>query len=348
MINIAGKPVSLIVAGLCLQGPVESREPDPLYASNDTLQVTLEAPFTLLMRERDEGQEHPGKLRYTDTDGTTVELGVQVRTRGKFRARKAVCNFAPIRLNFRTSEVKGTLFAKQDKLKLVTHCDSKSERYEQTVITEYLAYRILNLMTDFSYRVRLLRITYEYSDSKRKKDSFAILIESDERLAKRIEHSLIATEKLRLADLNPEYTNLVSVYQYLIGNTDFSPIAAAEGEECCHNHTPYSADNKVYFSIPYDLDQCGLVDSPHASPNPRFRLRTVRHRLYRGRCINNDILPTTLDLFREKRPDIEALVAGQAELAPRTRYRTESFVRSFYRTIDNPKSVKRLIVKRCN
>ena len=340
--------VTMMFMTLCLYGPAESRAPDPLFASNDTLQVTLEAPFTQLMRDRDEENEHPGKLRYTDADGTSVELGVQVRTRGKFRARRTVCSFAPLRLNFRTSEAKGTLFAKQDKLKLVTHCDPTSKRYEQAVITEYLAYRILNLMTDFSYRVRLLRITYEYSDSKRTKDSYAILLENDKRLAKRVEHSLISTEKLRLTDLNPEHTNLVSVYQYLIGNTDFSPIAAAEGEECCHNHTPYSADNKVYYSIPYDLDQCGLVDSPHASPNPRFRLRSVRHRLYRGRCINNDYLPNTLDFFREKRPDVDALVADQAELSPRTRQRTESFIKSFYKTIDIPKQVQKQLVKKCN
>ena len=347
MTKFAEKPVSLFIAILCLHCSAEARDPDPLFASNDTLHVTLVAPFVELMRERDESNEKPGKFRYTSAGGETVELNVQVRTRGKFRAQRRVCDFAPIRLNFKTSEVAETLFAKQDKLKLVTHCDSNSVRYEQTVITEYLAYRILNLLTDYSYRVRLLRITYEYSDSKRKKDSYAIIIENDERLGKRIEHALIATNKLRLADLNPEYTNLVSVYQFLIGNTDFSAIAGPEGEECCHNHTPYSADNVVYYSIPYDLDQCGLVDSPHASPNSRFRLRSVRHRLYRGRCMNNEGLPATLDRFREQRADIEALVAGQAELSPKTRRKVETYISSFYKTIDSPKQVQRMLVKKC-
>jgi len=321
---------------------------DPLFASNETLEVTLEAPFADLMRKRDEQQEEPGKIRYTDADGTTVELDVKVRVRGKFRARRDICDFTPIRLNFRTSEVKETLFAKQDKLKLVTHCDTRSTAYEQAVIKEYLTYRILNLMTDFSYRARLLRITYSYSDSNREIESYAFFIEDDERLGKRIEQQLVTTNKLRISDLQPEYTNLVSVFQYLVGNTDFSPIAAASGLDCCHNHTPYSADSEVFYSIPYDFDQCGIVDVAHASPNPRFKLRSVRQRLYRGRCINNELLPTTFELFRGKRTDLEALVTNQAELSSKTGRSIENYLESFYEIIDNPKKVQRSIVKRCN
>jgi len=337
----------LLLRAMFYMGPEFNGE-DPLFASNETLEVTLEAPLVELMRERDEEKELPGTLQYTDAAGATVQLDVQVRTRGKFRAQKDICDFAPLRLNFRKSQAKGTLFEKQDKLKLVTHCDTRSERYEQAIITEYLTYRILNIFTDYSYRARLLRISYLPTDGKRKLDSYAFLIEKDERLAKRIEQKLVATDKLKISDLDSKYTNLVSLFQYLVGNTDFSPIAAASGLECCHNHTPFSADDKVFYSIPYDFDQCGIVDSPHASPNRRFKLRSVRQRLYRGRCVNNELLPATLDLFREKRPDIEALIANQAELSKKTRGRTESFLRSFYKTIDNPKLVNRYLVRKCN
>jgi len=126
VINLPGKPVGVVLAALCMHGMAEAGNPDPLFSSNDTLQVTLEAPFDELMSERDEKIELPGNIQYTAADGKTVELAVQVRTRGKFRARRTVCDFAPIRLNFKTSEAKGALFAKQDKLKLVTQCDSNS------------------------------------------------------------------------------------------------------------------------------------------------------------------------------------------------------------------------------
>ena len=46
-----------------------------------------------------------------------------------------------------------------DKLKLAVHCRD-SERYEQTLLREYMAYRLLNLATPMSFQVRLLRITW--------------------------------------------------------------------------------------------------------------------------------------------------------------------------------------------
>ena len=133
----------------------------------------------------------------------------------------------------------------------------------------------------------------------------------------------------------------------MIGNTDFSPIAGPKNEDCCHNHTPFSGDGAVIYSIPYDFDQCGLVDAPHAAPNPRFRLRTVRQRLYRGRCINNELLPVTFEELRSKRPILEALVTEQAELTSLTRRKNAKFLDSFYRVIDNPKSVQKQISRKC-
>lgn len=339
--------ILLLLVTLLLHGQADSREPDPLFASNETLQVTIEAPFAELMRKRDEDQELPGSIRYIGSDGSPIELAVSVRTRGKFRALRDVCDFAPIRLNFKTSQTKETLFAKQDKLKLVTHCNPRSLIYEQAVIREYLTYRILNLLTDLSYRVRLLKITYSYSDSNRTIESYAFLIEDDRRLGKRIGQQPVSADELEITSLDKEYTNLASVFQFLIGNTDFSPVAAAEGLECCHNHTPYTPDDTVFFSIPYDFDQCGLVDAPHASPNRRFRLRSVRQRLYRGRCDNNEQLPATIELFRKKRTDIEALVANQEELSNKSRRSIASFLASFFKIIDSPRHIERQLVKKC-
>ena len=230
---------------------------------------------------------------------------------------------------------------------MVTHCYKRKDRYQQDVLNESLTYRTLNVLTDFSYRVRLLKIRYVFTDLKKKIDSYAFLIENDKRLSKRLEHDLLSVPELSIEDLSPEYTNLTSIFQYLIGNTDFSPIAAAENEDCCHNYTPFSADGKIVYSIPYDFDQCGLVDIPHAAPNDRFRLRSVRHRLYRGRCANNSLLPATLEQLRSKRAELDALIADQTELDRLTRRKTEKYLASFYKIINDPKAVQKLLFKKC-
>ena len=190
-------------------------------------------------------------------------------------------------------------------------------------------------------------MTYAYTDSNREMIRYAFFIEHDEQLAKRIGQRIRRVDKVRVADLEPRYMNLVSVFQYLIGNTDFSPVKGPEGEECCHNHTLFGSEGEHLYSVPYDFDQSGLVDAPHAAPNPRFRLRSVRDRLYRGRCANNALLPATLERYREEREEIIALFTTQEDLSKRTRNRAQSFIDNFYKTINDPKLVEKLLVRKC-
>lgn len=323
-----------------------NNEVDPLFASDEIIDVEIEAPFGLLSSERPDEQEVTGKFRYTADDGSLVEFDVAVRTRGRLRRTKKVCQFPPLRLNFKKSEVKDSLFNKQDRLKVVTHC-RKQARYEQAIVSEYLAYRIFNLLSNASYRVRLLRATYTYTDEDRQVQSYAIFIEHKDRLGKRLNAKTLQINRAMIQDLRRPDTNLASVFQYFIGNTDFSPVASAPGEDCCHNQTIFALEGEPDYTVPYDFDQSGLVDAPHATPNPRFNLRTTRERLYRGRCVNNGYLPATLKVFNDKRGDIEALIRNQQGLTTGTAKRMLTYVKQFYDTINNPRRLNREIVKNC-
>jgi hypothetical protein len=320
---------------------------EPLFLSDDILEVELEAPFTKLSVERPDEEEYDGLLRYTTEAGETVQLDIKIRTRGRLRRDKEVCSFPPLRLNFRKSQVTGTIFEDQDKLKLVSHCRGRAGNYEQSIIAEYLAYRIYNLLTDSSYRVRLLRPTYVYSDRQRQVQSFAILIEHVDHLKLRLGGEPVREERVPITSIRREDLNLSSVFHYFIGNTDFSPIAAAPGERCCHNQTVLVLEDAPNRTVPYDFDQSGLVGASYAAPNPRFGLSSVKQRLYRGRCINNDLLPATLELFRKRRSAIESLIANQPHLDKKKRARMLSYVRDFYKIIDQPKQVTKKLITAC-
>ena len=138
----------------------------PLFSSNDILDVTIRAPFTTIMRQRSGDEELPATLTYVDGEADEVTVDLNIRTRGRFRRQSKICKWAPLRLNFKKSTVKNTVFAGSDKLKLVTHCRNGSVRYSQALQSEHLAYRILNVLTDTSFRVRMLRITYVDTDKK--------------------------------------------------------------------------------------------------------------------------------------------------------------------------------------
>ena len=320
---------------------------DPLFASNDILDVRIEAPFAMLVKERPDEEEAPARFSYTGADGKLVEFDIQIRTRGRLRRGKETCAFPPFRLNFKKSQVKDSLLHKQDKLKLVSHCRPNTNPYEQAVIAEYLVYRIYNLLTDRSFRVRLLNATYVYSDKSREENGYAIFIEHKDRLEKRLDAKTIKTPRVGVRSIVPGNMNLASVFQYFIGNTDFSPVASAPNEDCCHNQVLLTREQELSYTVPYDFDQSGLVNAPYASPNPRFKLRSVRDRLYRGRCVNNTHLPATLDLFRERRDEIETLIENQEGLATKARRSMLDFIGRFYRTIDNPKRLNKEIVEAC-
>lgn len=342
----------LFAAALLFVVPVamalEPGEPDPLFQDDSVIEIRITAPMKSLLRERSDEDYLPGTLTYTEADGSVVELDIGIRTRGNFRRQPRVCPFPPLRVNFKKSQVENTLFHEQDKLKLVAHCRDRSDRYQQHVFKEYLAYRILNTLTDVSYRARLARITYVDSEkADEDRVQYGFFIEHNNRLSKRLGLPEISTSGISASDLQGPYSDLTSLFQYLIGNTDFSPIAGAEGEDCCHNSTLFGNEGEPVYSIPYDFDMAGLVDAPYAEPNPKFPIRSVTQRLYRGRCAYIDNLQTSLQLFQDNRDAIYGLIEEQEQLDDSSRKKVRKFVDRFYKVIDNPKKVHREIETQC-
>lgn len=339
-------PCSLVLLVLAvLTAAAGPGRADPLFQYDEALEVTLTAPLTTLVRERPTEEELQGTVTYPGDDGDAVTLDVKIRARGHSRHR--ICDLPPLWLNFRKSAVKDTLFDKQDKVKLAVHC-RESERYQQTLIREYLAYRILNLVTPKSFRVRLLRVTWVDTEGKREQQvRYAFLLEHKSRLAKRIDRKDLKIDETSVAALDPQHLNLTSVFQFLIGNTDFSPIAKPEYNECCHNYVLFSNDKDLLVAIPYDFDQSGIVSAPYALPGRQFDIRTVRQRVYRGRCQNNDYIEDSIDRFKAVRNNIFALIETQEGLTDKVRDVLADYVGQFYDIADDPRRVTRLMTKRC-
>ena len=337
-----------IVVGATAHGDDGVDKITPLFSSNEVLDVTLRGPFSTIMRERSEEEDRAATLTYDDAveGSVTVELGIQAR--GRFRRQARVCKWAPLRLNFKKSSLENTVFAGSDKMKLVTHCRNNSDRYTQALLAEHLAYRILNLVTDASFRVRLLRITYVDTDKDdRERIELGFLIEHKNQVARRIGLDTNDAQQTTIDALDARHTNLGSVYQLLIGNTDFSPIRAAPEEACCHNYVLFGAEHGRMLAIPYDFDMSGIVDAPHAAPNPRFGLRSVQDRLYRGRCVNNEHIEASVQAFLDQKQAIYDLVDGNELFQPGKRKGTLRFINEFFATIERPDRIRRQLIDGC-
>ncbi|MBI2537970.1 MAG: hypothetical protein HYW06_13625 [Gemmatimonadetes bacterium] len=227
-------------------------------------------------------------------------------------------------------------------------------REQQYVVQEYLVYRVLNLLTDLSFRVRLARITYVDTDAKRDTVTrYGFLIEGDEMMAARNGWQALAVPAIPRVMADPEYLALVGVFQYLIGNPDWSAFGVAPDEdECCHNTQPVGTQAGPVFSVPYDFDVTGAVYTRYADglfrPQDRnLGIRTVRDRVYRGFCASAGYLPQVFGLFNQRREAIYALYREQAHLGPKIVEQTLKYFDEFYHRINDPRTIAKAFGATC-
>lgn len=344
--------VSVLVAPTEAQGPSETR-PDsaPLFASHDLLEVTIEAPLKSLLRQRnrDDRDAFEGTLRYFQGDGAPITLDVSLRTRGRFRLNPRTCNFPPLRLNFKKSQVAGTMFAGQDRVKLVTHCQDGRGEYEQYVLQEYLVYRTYNLFTDLSFRVRLARITYV--DTEQSRDplvKYGFLIEDEVAMARRNGWEVLEVPLVPPNQMKQDQLVLFEVFQFMMDNTDWDPfLTEPDRGTCCHNVVIVGAMADSAIPVPYDFDWSGVVSARYATPDPKLGIRNVRERRFWGICRPREELNAVLPVFQAKREAIDELHRSQQGLDPKRLERTLDYLDDFFEIIGDEGKVRSQMERRC-
>jgi hypothetical protein len=342
----AGAALFLLVLGF--DAPADDGLP-ALFEDDTVLALRIEAPLRTLMQERSDTEYLDGYLYYTDAAGQQKQLDLKLRARGRYRKQLDTCPFPPVRLNFQKKQVEGTVFDGIDKLKLVTHCRNGSDQYEQNVLKEYLAYRIFNALTEFSFRVRLLRIEYVDNDRGELLETrHAFLIEDDDLLGERIGATRVEVPYTAFEHIEPRQGSRVAVFQYLIGNTDFSMIAGARDDICCHNVVLFSDGSEQYIPVPYDFDFAGLVNARYAKPNPNLPIRRVTTRLYRGNCLHNAHVDDALLQITAQRDSIRDLISSLPGLSDRSRDVVVRYVEDYYSTVNSPGDVEKRLLKKCS
>ena len=322
--------------------------PAPLFSDETILDITLEAPLTTLMSERPDEEYLAARLTYGTSDDATIGLDLKIRTRGQYRRDPDHCDFAPIRLNFRKGQVPGTLFAGQDKLKLVTHCRTKSTHFPQHVLREYLAYRFFTELTPISFGTRLLNITYVDTETGQTITRPGFVIEDEDDVARRNDLQVVDIRRIRYDQLDPERQNLVHMFEYMIGNTEYSFVNPKPDKSCCHNADLLSVTGgPPYLPLPFDFDFAGLVNAPYAQPNPRFPIDDVRKRFYKGLCENNALLPATAQRFLEEHGDFITIVDRLEPLSPRSRRSVKNYLNAFLDRIADERSLERYFADKC-
>ena len=310
----------------------------PLFESAEALSFRLIADLEQLKSDR--AEDNPERPSRIVVEGVAEAVDVDVRTRGNFRLRRSTCSFPPLRLDFPRRAVAGTVFQGQDKVKLVTFCKD-SDRYEQQVLREYMAYRIYNQFTDYSFKVRLAHITYV--DELAREDPvtrYGFLIEHEDGLAERLGGEIVETPLFDPRDYPPELMLTTSVFQFMIGNTDWS-IAEF------HNAVLLRLEDGGFVPVPYDFDFSGLVDASYAVVNPTLGIDSVKDRLYRGFCGATLPYDEVYEDFNSKKDVILDMIETMEPLSGGTRRHLRNYVNGFYRVLESEGRRDREITRSC-
>ena len=311
-----------------------------LFNDDVVMELTLRGDLKTVFKDRgDEPQYHPATIRYK-AKGNEINIPIKIKTRGHFRKISSNCKYPPIFLNFTKRTTPQTVvFYGQDKVKLVTPCQD-----DQYVINEYLVYKLYNIITPKSFKAKLVKVIYQDTVKNKSSDPYySILLEEEIQMAMR--NGRLSLKKM---GLRPETTLKgdflkMSVFEYMIGNTDWSV-------QYRQNIKLIITDSlSLPTAVPYDFDHAGIVRAPYAKPAPELQMSSTLKRRYRGYCIPEmDQFTEVFETFNKLKDDFYAVYDGNPLLSSKYQNQTLKYLDQFYETINDPKKAQKAFSYPCN
>lgn len=325
------------------------KQPTPLFAGDEPIHVALRGPLSAIART-------PGSLR-TARPATLTLLSpsaethpIQLSPRGITRRMKITCAFPPLRVEFTSKPSATSLFKGQKRLKLTTYCRT-SQQHQQHILLEYAAYRMFNLLSPASLRARLAMVDYVEADGKPVISRLGFFVEDSDDAAKR--NGLVEVRmppRISTSQLDPASAARAALFEYMIGNLDWSMRAGPQGDVCCHNFRLMAASagaQTALIPVPYDFDYSGLVDAPYALPPEGMPIGSVRQRYYHDYCVHNAQAIQVAAAFRAKRSELLAVLGSIPQLDEARRRAAANYLEGFFRDIATDDDVRKRVLKTC-
>lgn len=315
-----------------------------LFTNDEILNLSFRFDMTAYQRKKPKEEYMKAILTYHLNEKDSINKEIKLKSRGEMR--NGYCSFPPIRLNFKKAGFEKDDIKEIEKLKLVTHCQYGNEEY---LFKEYLIYKLFNVLTDTSFRVRLLKVEYIDTNEKKKKhkvvNTYAFFIEPIEILAKRINSVEVSSVNLSQKNIYPHLMDRLAIFNYMIGNTDWSVP---------NQHNCKILTSLVYnptglgIIVPYDFDYSGLVDADYAIPYEGLGLESVRERRYVGICRSEESFIQSLKEFSDKKLEFYKIINDFQLLNQKEKGKMLDYLDGFFEGIDKENSVVNYLRNECN
>ncbi|MDX2247629.1 MAG: hypothetical protein SF052_12670 [Bacteroidia bacterium] len=312
-----------------------------LFVEETPLRIRLAFDQKKFLSEKYKDEYQPAAITLFSENGDSLSGTIRIKARGEFRRR--FCQFPPFRLNFKDSGFSDPSFEGVSSLKLVTVCKFP-QLYQEYIFREYTLYKLYNVLSPMSFRARLVDMTFEDNQGKRKPlERFGFLIEDVDHLAKRNDAFELEPKIVNSQMMNRKQLLMISMFQYMIGNCDWYVPNL-------HNLKLLKSNDfrqEMPYPVPYDFDYAGMVNAVYAIPPEGLGITNVTERIYRGPCFNETEAKEMFALFHEKKDEIIRLYEESPWLDEFSKTTSVSYLNEFYKIIENPGSVKTKILSTC-
>ncbi|TFH37576.1 MAG: hypothetical protein E4G95_04680 [Bacteroidia bacterium] len=311
-----------------------------LFKNEEILELSLRFDITTYRRKKPKDDYLDAVLTYHISATDSINRSLKLKSRGEFR--NEYCDFPPIQLNFKKGDFERDDLQGLNKVKLVTHCQTGNEN---GLFKEYLIYKLYNVLTDTSFRVRLVRINYinTFKDTKPVR-SYAFFIEPLDFLAERINAVPVEATNLGQVNIVPEMMDRMAIFNYMVGNTDWS---VPNQHNCKVLVQPGSENSNLGLVAPYDFDYSGFVNASYAIPAEGLGIERVTQRIYQGICRDEEVFRDALKEFETKKESFYNVILDFPYMDERTKSQMIKFLDEFYNDFDSKNSIVRHLVIEC-
>ena len=312
-----------------------------IFEEEDPMKITLTMDLKQYQKEKFKGEYIQVHFLYEFNDTLVLEKEMRMKARGAFR--RSHCSLAPFWLNIRKADVENVHLQDVKRIKVVTNCQG-SKSYDEYVLKEYLAYKIFNIISPISFRVRLVRMKYVDTGRKNKvSEGWAFMIEPEAMLAERVGGLVVKKDDLATSLMKPGDMDLAAMFMYMIGNCDYSITGR-------HNMKILGMPgfgSEGYTPVPYDFDYSGLVDASYAIPGPDLGVTSVRERYYLGPCRSDEAYRAAIDYIDQYREEILQIVNDFEYLEEKKRKSVISYLEDYFAEAGTDYMLKNSLQKTC-
>jgi hypothetical protein len=315
---------------------------DNFFGTDIPLEMTLKYDISAFVKNKQKGEYLDAELQVNYKD-KPVTKNIRIKARGNFR--RGQCAFPPLFLNFKTDSIENTELKGMKKIKIVTHCSS-SKNNENYIFKEYLAYKLYNVLTDKSFRVRLLDLSYIDTGKKQKNyRQHGFIIEPIELVVKRTESVEIDPMVVRAQNIVEEDADRVAFFRYMIADTDWR---FKSGHNMKYMKSLKDVTDKV-IAVPYDFDFSGFVGTNYSFPQEwATTCENITDREYLGYCRNNDeYYLKTIALYNDKKEELLDTIADFEYITEKEKEYLLDFINEFYSEINDPRRFINTLKNQC-